>query len=69
MCKSPPRPKSQGSLFFSLCLLFIGISDNVQATDNDQWSRFRGPNGSGLSQATTIPTTITPAHFLWKTEL
>lgn len=33
------------------------------------WTRFRGPNGSGLSEAKTIPTSWTDADFNWKVEL
>jgi outer membrane protein assembly factor BamB len=34
-----------------------------------EWTRFRGPNGTGVSQATTIPVTWTDADYLWKTRL
>ncbi len=35
-----------------------------------QWSRFRGPNGSGLSDATGVPVEIGPeTHVAWKTEV
>src|SRR6476660_5587140 len=34
-----------------------------------EWTRFRGPNGTGISQAKTIPTTITDADINWKVEL
>jgi len=34
-----------------------------------QWSRFRGPNGSGVSQAKTIPLRWTPDDYNWKLEL
>ena len=35
----------------------------------EEWSRFRGPNGTGVSDATTIPTTWTVKDFLWKVEI
>jgi len=34
-----------------------------------EWTRFRGPNGTGLSAAKTIPTKWTEADFNWKTDL
>ena len=34
-----------------------------------QWDRFRGPNGSGVSSAATIPAQWTAADYNWKIEL
>jgi outer membrane protein assembly factor BamB len=34
-----------------------------------EWTRFRGPNGSGISAATTIPVKWTEADLNWKVEL
>lgn len=34
-----------------------------------EWTRFRGPNGAGISHAKTIPTKITDADINWKIEL
>jgi len=34
-----------------------------------EWTRFRGPNGTGLSTAKTIPTKIGNEHIRWKIEL
>src|SRR5882672_490262 len=34
-----------------------------------EWTRFRGPNGAGVSQAKTIPTKITEADINWKIDL
>ncbi len=34
-----------------------------------EWTRFRGPNGTGISHAKTIPTKIGDAVLNWKTEL
>jgi outer membrane protein assembly factor BamB len=40
-----------------------------RAADPD-WSRFRGPNGSGISSATGIPTEFGPAkNLLWRLDL
>jgi outer membrane protein assembly factor BamB len=43
---------------------FWGTPANAQ-----DWTRFRGPNGTGVSEATTIPTEWTPSDYNWKTEL
>ena len=34
-----------------------------------EWTRFRGPNGTGISHAKTIPTKITDSDIDWKIEL
>jgi len=34
-----------------------------------EWTRFRGPNGTGISHAKSIPTKITDADIKWKIEL
>src|SRR5882672_12281307 len=34
-----------------------------------EWTRFRGPNGTGISHAETIPTKIGDADINWKVEL
>ena len=34
-----------------------------------EWTRFRGPNGSGISHAKTVPTKISDADLNWKVEL
>jgi outer membrane protein assembly factor BamB len=39
------------------------------SSDAQEWTRFRGPNGSGIAAAKAVPTEIAPATTLWKTEL
>ena len=34
-----------------------------------EWTRFRGPNGQGISEAKTIPAVWTEKDYNWKTEL
>ena len=34
-----------------------------------EWTRFHGPNGTGISHAKTVPTRITDADINWKIEL
>lgn len=46
--------------------LFVSYAGSLQA---QEWTRFRGPNGSGLSSATNIPTAWTTKDLRWKTKL
>src|SRR5258705_12900665 len=37
---------------------------------SDEWSQFRGPNGTGVSETRGLPTEFGPTkNVLWKTEL
>jgi outer membrane protein assembly factor BamB len=47
-------------------LLLVCIADRAVA---ENWPRFRGPNGSGISDATTVPTKWTDDDYNWKIEL
>lgn len=42
----------------------LSLSANAQ-----EWTRFRGPNGSGLAKGANIPATFSEADFNWKVEL
>jgi outer membrane protein assembly factor BamB len=46
-------------------ILAVGALDSRA----QEWTRFRGPNGTGISHARTIPTKITDANVNWKVEL
>ncbi len=48
-------------------LLVAGIACFADAADN--WPRFRGPNGAGISDARTIPTKWGDGDYLWKVAL
>jgi outer membrane protein assembly factor BamB len=50
-------------LYFSIAL--FSACDASAAN----WDRFRGPNGSGQSDDSTIPTKWEPANYLWKQPL
>lgn len=49
----------------SLILVLASISVAASA----DWPRFRGPNGSGVSDATTVPTQWTEDDYNWSTDL
>lgn len=46
-----------------LCLMSVPL---IQA---QEWTRFRGPNGTGISEAKTIPTKWTEQDLNWRIEL
>ncbi len=48
------------------CLLLFLATAASAATD---WSRFRGPNGSGVAQTTGLPERVSPETTVWKVEL
>jgi len=46
------------------------LAQNQSGTsDGDGWTRFRGPQGGGVSLATNIPITWSPNDYTWKTAL
>lgn len=50
-----------------LCLILVAVS--AAHVSADEWNRFRGPNGSGVSDAATVPTSWTEGDFNWRIEL
>ncbi len=54
-----PRPL----LFCLAALLGLSVLDLPAATD---WNRFRGPNGTGLSDSTPLPTVVDDSTTLWR---
>jgi outer membrane protein assembly factor BamB len=48
--------------------LLISVSLVAHAGDGN-WPRFRGPNGTGLSDATTVPVQWTDKDYNWKVDL
>ena len=56
-----PRP----SLAIAV-LVFLGA---LNAADAQEWTRFRGPNGSGLGVAPNLPEEFAEKDFNWKIEL
>src|SRR5438552_15107341 len=56
-------------LVFALVVL-AAASAAADAPDPEAWSRFRGPNGSGVSTSTRLPSEFGPdKNAVWKTEL
>src|SRR5437660_1271562 len=50
------------------CAGFLALFFQAQALPQD-WPRFRGTNGAGISWAKTIPSKWTEKDFNWKVEL
>jgi len=52
-------------------LLFLSVASTAaDAPDPEAWSRFRGPNGSGVSISTRLPAELGPdKNVIWKTAL
>src|SRR5688500_7696497 len=57
------------ALKFLLALALATAASGLFAP-HDEWSRFRGPNGSGISAAKDLPTEFGPAkNLIWKLDL
>jgi outer membrane protein assembly factor BamB len=52
----------------SLALLTLLLSAPLTG-HAQEWTRFRGPDGSGISSASGIPIQVTSAEYLWRVEL
>jgi outer membrane protein assembly factor BamB len=53
---------------FSLCAALMLVICASHAADT-QWTRFRGPNGTGLAGDAQLPTKWTEADFAWRVKL
>lgn len=53
-------------MWWLFCVFSVTASPQVEA---QEWTRFRGPNGTGISDAKTIPTQWTERDFNWKVAL
>ncbi len=52
-----------------VCLLWMAVLGGARLAHAQEWTRFRGPNGTGVSDATTVPTSWTDADYNWKVTL
>ena len=56
------------TLIFAVALLFFFVTASAQ--EPEQWARFRGPNGQGISTATGLPTQWSDTENIsWKTPI
>jgi outer membrane protein assembly factor BamB len=54
--------------FTRLCIALVIVAC-ISGVDAQEWTRFRGPNGTGISDAKTIPTQWAESDFNWKIAL
>lgn len=52
-----------------LCVLALLTSHLCGFAAEENWPRFRGPNGTGISPATTVPATWTKDDYRWTVDL
>src|SRR5687768_7041924 len=63
-------PKTLPGRFARLLLISMAASVTLGGATESDWSRFRGPNGSGVSTATKIPTEFGPSkNVVWRVAL
>lgn len=63
-------PKSRCLLTIAVVVAGFLVASHTTSLSADDWSRFRGPNGSGQSDSTTLPTTWSDAqNLVWKVAL
>ena len=55
--------------FVLAVVLSLFAASEVARSQTQEWTRFRGPNGTGLSDAKGIPTAWTESDYNWKTQL
>src|SRR5688572_17314981 len=57
-------------LFLLSVTAFVPLAAGLHAANPPDWSRFRGPNGSGVSNATSVPTEFGPSkNLIWRLAL
>jgi outer membrane protein assembly factor BamB len=56
-------------MLHSCRLLAIALAFATSSAAAEEWTRFRGPNGTGISEATTVPTSFTESDYNWKVRL
>src|SRR5262245_2617209 len=62
------RPRTLAGI--ALLPLVATAAVSLTAAEPPDWSRFRGPNGSGVSSATKVPTEFGPTkNLIWRLEL
>ncbi|MDP6542639.1 MAG: PQQ-binding-like beta-propeller repeat protein [Phycisphaerae bacterium] len=52
---------------FISCMLLVSLC--AAAADGQEWTRFRGPDGTGIGQADGIPAKIDESSYAWKVKL
>ncbi|MCP4189373.1 MAG: PQQ-binding-like beta-propeller repeat protein [Planctomycetaceae bacterium] len=65
------RHSNHTIILFVVLAIGYGIPSSlfIDCLQAQEWSRFRGPNGSGISETTDIPAQWTSADYNWRVEL
>lgn len=66
--RQPRRPVLITKPFLAGVLTALSIL-RVSTVQAQEWTRFRGPNGQGISEAKTVPDKWTESDYNWKVEL
>jgi hypothetical protein len=67
---SPAMPHPQPSLTRLLAALAMAlVALPLSLAQAQEWTRFRGPNGSGVSDAKTIPVSWSEDDYRWRIKL
>jgi outer membrane protein assembly factor BamB len=68
--ESYARDTAAAAVCIGLFLVGLAARSLTAAEPATEWSRFRGPNGSGISTATKVPVEFGPAkNLVWRLEL
>jgi outer membrane protein assembly factor BamB len=59
----------KSSFHLAALLLLLGLATYADRGVAQEWTRFRGPNGSGIGDLPNPPVTWTEKDYLWKSEL
>ncbi|MFH1716766.1 MAG: PQQ-binding-like beta-propeller repeat protein [Planctomycetota bacterium] len=62
------RLTTTSKLFLRVLSIALAVS-SVSVSQGQEWTRFRGPNGQGISEAATVPVKWTGKDYNWKVEL
>ncbi len=65
--KAVPMMKSAIEIAFCLCLCWQLLAGAPLSADD--WTRFRGPNGSGVDASVELPIALDPQSAQWQTQL
>lgn len=70
MNQTPNISKNLPRWFVTSCVLLLTIAGMSFAAQGDEWTQFRGPDGSGTATANGLPATWdSQKNVVWKTEL
>src|ERR1044071_3824085 len=60
---------SEGCIISAMIAILL-VLFSLTAVPADEWSQFRGPNGTGVSETKNLPTEFGPnKNVVWKTQL